>query len=1143
MRRFEFCEGGSNKFWEIELDGSGFTVRWGKLGSAGQSALKSFADPNKARLEYDKLIREKTSKGYQEVVHSAIALERPGSSPEGDSLSPVNTVAEPTSVALGGFVLGDALKKKLLPWRGGPVSRPNVDIKKVCARLQEVRKLFAQPGKIDIGKAHIAQELQAALVARVAAPIDAAPEMVAPVEACFLSLIGGNDQAWDRVHELAADMVHLWCDRVSPAFALQCLLLNYEYGPEGQPRPVGKPRGYFPYLGPWRALRGYLALCDESTYQEALNLARPALQGGELFLRLMLALVFSQESDFVNATAREFLCSTPDYRGVGLLASTIDPENWASVCQLLGPWLGNDFIGIKPLDYLPTGLARLGETALPALQQLTDEAKKVGERKQLAEMVANFVDPEVGQWFSQRLQDKAIGPIAAAYLQQHPHLLTGQPVTAKQKQLSQSVELVAPAQVADSQQLPSLLVQPPWLQKLPKRVELPSKNLELLAFPEHEHFPVGLRERYRSYFKPHQEPQRSLESCYGFAERLCEMPDVEWALQLWNSAPASVWNPYDLRSTWSSVPSQILAHFGCAALPGLLANLATAPVTVYEALAMCESPRVAETFAQALVRSKKYRATAQKWFKSFPQAAAVGLIPAALRGKEKEREAPHVALRWMAQQGQREVLLAVADQYGVKSVVSQILEADPLLNLPAQIPSKPAWWRPACLVPPRLRNGAALPVEAIEHIGTMLSISTLDSPYAGLEVVRDSCQESTLQEFAWSVYQAWLLAGGPAKEDWGFTVLGHFGGDHCARQIAPELRRWPSEGLSSRAALGLDVLCAIGTDVALMHLHAIAQKVRHKSLQEKAQAKIEEVADNRGLTLDELADRLVPDLDLGNDGSKMLDFGPRQFRVSFDQLLRPQLRDSEDRWLGELPKPNKSDDPVLSAAAVEQWKALKKDAKTVASTQLQRLEQGLARRRRWTVPVFRALMVEHPLLGHLVRRLVWGSYQQERLLYTFRVAEDGTLADSEDRAVEWPSDTSIGVFHPLDDLKCLNNWRVLLADYQILQPFAQIERPVILRGAGEESGEIKRFEGKIAPRGQILRLEGRGWRRGNVESGVVTDYQKNLTCGLATLAICIDGGIEDMAKLDATLQELVLPANLHPVEFSEVLLDIQVCLE
>lgn len=66
-RRFEFQEGSSNKFWEVELNGNSVKTTWGRIGTDGQSKSKDFADASKAQAEYDKLIKEKTSKGYKEA--------------------------------------------------------------------------------------------------------------------------------------------------------------------------------------------------------------------------------------------------------------------------------------------------------------------------------------------------------------------------------------------------------------------------------------------------------------------------------------------------------------------------------------------------------------------------------------------------------------------------------------------------------------------------------------------------------------------------------------------------------------------------------------------------------------------------------------------------------------------------------------------------------------------------------------------------------------------------------------------------------------------------------------------------------------------------------------------------------------------
>lgn len=66
VRLFEFVGDSLQKFWEISLSGNSFTVRFGRIGTAGQSPTKSFADDSKAKLEATHLINEKVKKGYTE---------------------------------------------------------------------------------------------------------------------------------------------------------------------------------------------------------------------------------------------------------------------------------------------------------------------------------------------------------------------------------------------------------------------------------------------------------------------------------------------------------------------------------------------------------------------------------------------------------------------------------------------------------------------------------------------------------------------------------------------------------------------------------------------------------------------------------------------------------------------------------------------------------------------------------------------------------------------------------------------------------------------------------------------------------------------------------------------------------------------
>ena len=66
VRHFEFVGGSSQKYWEISLSGNSFTVRFGRIGTVGQSQTKTFADEPRAKHEADHLIAEKLRKGYIE---------------------------------------------------------------------------------------------------------------------------------------------------------------------------------------------------------------------------------------------------------------------------------------------------------------------------------------------------------------------------------------------------------------------------------------------------------------------------------------------------------------------------------------------------------------------------------------------------------------------------------------------------------------------------------------------------------------------------------------------------------------------------------------------------------------------------------------------------------------------------------------------------------------------------------------------------------------------------------------------------------------------------------------------------------------------------------------------------------------------
>ena len=71
-RYFELVDEKSNKFWEINVTGKKLTIRYGKIGTDGQTTLKELASSAEAEAQLEKLVLEKTKKGYVEGGYESI---------------------------------------------------------------------------------------------------------------------------------------------------------------------------------------------------------------------------------------------------------------------------------------------------------------------------------------------------------------------------------------------------------------------------------------------------------------------------------------------------------------------------------------------------------------------------------------------------------------------------------------------------------------------------------------------------------------------------------------------------------------------------------------------------------------------------------------------------------------------------------------------------------------------------------------------------------------------------------------------------------------------------------------------------------------------------------------------------------------
>lgn len=695
------------------------------------------------------------------------------------------------------------------------------------------------------------------------------------------------------------------------------------------------------------------------------------------------------------------------------------------------------------------------------------------------------------------------------------------PLAARNQELAREVMTELPAEAAEvlrppaetterlpetTVPLPQVLATPPWTRPRPKKKPQVVTGLSVEDQDRIEWLP-GEREEWAAQYSWRLEWDASLKET-ATVERLQKQlarHDGLYPAHYFHNGDLEAmrphlisWAPTDFWDAEETL-KPIAARYGDDAVHLLLRAAAAHPASAGTLILPVSGPRAARLAADWAVRLKSAGTFARKWFARHGATAARHLVPDAVGPQGAERRAAEQGLRLIAATHGDVTVRKAAATYGEQAAaaVEVLLAADPLVtSLPARMPAEPVWADPALLPQLGVRaadgTGGALPDEATRHVVMMLALSRPGDPYPGINEVIEFCDAESLTAFAWQLFEQWRMCGMPPKESWALHALGLLGDDSTVRALTPLIRAWPGEGAHHRAVEGLDVLAAIGTDVALLHLHGVSQRVKFKALKERAKEKISEVAQGLGLSGDQLADRLVPDFGLDAAGSTVVDYGTRRFTVGFDEQLRPFVLDEDGARRKDLPKPGTKDDADLAPAERKRFMALKKDVRTVAGDQVRRLETAMLTGRTWTAAEFRELFVAHPLLWHLVRRLVWQTAAGEgdggtgAQWSAFRVAEDRTFADVEDDVFVLADEAVVRIAHPVLLGDELAPWAELFADYEILQPFPQLGRAVH-ELTEEEAGatRLHRFEGITVPTVRLVGLERRGWQRGEPQDGGV----------------------------------------------------------
>jgi hypothetical protein len=312
------------------------------------------------------------------------------------------------------------------------------------------------------------------------------------------------------------------------------------------------------------------------------------------------------------------------------------------------------------------------------------------------------------------------------------------------------------------------------------------------------------------------------------------------------------------------------------------------------------------------------------------------------------------------------------------------------------------------------------------------------------------------------------LIAGTIDEPWVTPLLGNLavyaGGGNGAGASAPR------DLLVANAAVA-----ALSTRAdAVPYLARAQARLKHRGVLKGVTKGLEAAARNAGMTRSELLESAVPTHGLDERGERreQVDEHTAVLTVSSPGGASLSFTNSSGKVLAGVPTAVKG----RHADRLAQLRTEVKEIKKTLTTERLRIEALLAEDRTWAFEDWVRLYRDHPLLGRLVRGLLW-QVGDGSSWTTGRLLDDGTLTDLE--AAPVPAGARVRLWHPaqapVDEVRA---WRELLLDSGLRQPFKQAFREIYLLTPAEleTRDHSNRFAAHILRAGQAQALmRTRGW--------------------------------------------------------------------
>lgn len=403
--------------------------------------------------------------------------------------------------------------------------------------------------------------------------------------------------------------------------------------------------------------------------------------------------------------------------------------------------------------------------------------------------------------------------------------------------------------------------------------------------------------------------------------------------------------------------------------------------------------------------------------------------------------------------------------------------------------------------------------------------------------------------FAKALLSAFQDSNADSKLKYYLTLAGLLGDDDMMHSLVALFKKSITDKRVKMAEYVIGALAMVGTNKALRNVEVIYRKFATKkpAISLAAKEALTAAGNELGITMDELADRIIPNFDFDGlyktiqiEGDEYRAFINEDFKINFfteDNKIRKSLP-------ANAPKEVKAE-----------FKEIEKEVNDVIKSQSGRLEKYMLEERRWPATAWRTFFFENPIMFVYALKLVWGVYDSTgKLINSFYCSEDTSLYDVNDDEVVIEDGDYIGIIHPIHlTAEQLTAWKDKLYNMSKSTIFPIFDRPVHLLNPEEAKlNYTKKFFGKDVPKGAdfvntfLVKLN---WRKSSGDGGssefskYYKDSELHAYANIEGPAAYYQGGntpakVFEIMFLGKNWNDKIELKDVPPIFYSEVIADI-----